>query len=154
MLRTAFVATALLCCSLPAIAQDALPSSAQDPATYEGFYYGSGEGDLTLDLTHIQDDQYGIAIDTVVPMENDMPGCAGGIEGEVLLSEKGGNFFVENEDYDASLGENPMNMRYCEISLKFDEKGMLIIEEKDGCLAYHGASCGFTGTLEHEAAGI
>lgn len=147
MLRTAFVATALLCYSLPAIAQDALPSSAQDPATYEGFYYGSGEGDLTLDLTHIQDDQYGIAIDTVVPMENDMPGCAGGIEGEVLLSEKGGNFFVENEMYDPKSDSPMFSERYCEIGIIFDGEGGIELEERKGCLEYHGASCGFTGNL-------
>lgn len=141
LLLTAFVFTGLT--ALPALAQE-----------HEGMWIGSGEGDLSVDLSHIQEDQYGISISTTVPISDDFTGCGGGIDGEVLLDSKGGNFFVENEDYDASLGENPMNMRYCEISLKFDEKGMLIIEEKDGCLAYHGASCGFTGTLEHEAAGI
>lgn len=129
----------------------ALPVLAQE---HEGMWIGSGEGDLTVDLSHIQDDQYGISISTTVRISSEFMGCGGGIDGEVPLDRQGGNFFVENEDYVGTEPESPMNMRYCEISLKFDKKGMLIIEEKDGCMYYHGASCSFTGTLEHEAAGI
>lgn len=129
----------------------ALPVMAQE---HEGLWSGSGEGDLTIDLTHIQADQYGISISTLVPISDEFMGCAGGIDGEVLLDSSGGNFFVENEDYDVAAGENPMNMRVCEIGLTFDDNGKLILEERDGCLAYHGASCSFTGTLEHDAAGI
>lgn len=129
----------------------AMPALAQE---HQGIWTGSGEGDLTVDLTHIQDDQYKIAISTIVPISDDFTGCGGGIDGEVLLDSKGGNFFVENEGYIGADPESPLNMRYCEISLKFDDKGMLVIEEKDGCMYYHGASCSFTGTLEHDAAGI
>lgn len=139
MFRTAFIAAALLC--------SALPASAEDATTFGGVYYGSGEGDLTLDLTHIEDDRYGISIDTVVPMENDMPGCAGGIEGEVLLSKKGGNFFVENEMFDPESDSPMFSQQYCEIGISFDGEGGVVLEERDGCIEYHGASCGFSGNL-------
>lgn len=129
----------------------ALPALAQE---HEGMWIGSGEGDLSVDLTHIQGDQYGISITTGVTMTDEFMGCGGGIDGEVLLDSNGGNFFVENEGYVGTEPEGIYNQRYCEISLTFDDKGMLVIEEKDGCMYYHGASCSFTGTLEHEAAGI
>jgi len=129
----------------------ALPALAQE---HQGYWMGSGEGDLTVDLTHIQADQYKIAITTVVPITEEFTGCGGGIDGEVLLDSNGGNFFVENEGYIGTDPESPMNQRYCEISLKFDKNGMLVIEEQSGCMYYHGASCSFTGTLEHDAAGI
>ncbi|MDV3250743.1 hypothetical protein DevBK_05285 [Devosia sp. BK] len=144
MFRTALLAAALLGTSMPVFAQDA--------TDYSGTYLGSGEGDLTLELNHIEDDAYGISIETVVPMENDMPGCAGGIEGEVLLSEGGGNFFVENEMYDPESDSPMFSERYCEVGLTFNEDGTVVMEERDGCLEYHGASCGFSGNLVHENA--
>ena len=146
MRRIALLATTLALLSGPALAQD--------PIGVEGLYMGHGEGELTVDITHIESDRYAISINTVVPMEDDIPGCGGGIEGEVLLDKKGGNFFVENEFYDPE-GDTPSSQaRYCEIGLSFDGKGELAIEERDGCISYHGAACGFTGTLLHDAAGI
>lgn len=145
MFRTAFLVAAVSLATLPAFAQDV--------NEIEGLYSGSGEGDLTLDLTHIEDDRYSISINTVVPIQEEFMGCAGGIEGEVLLSKKGGNFFVENEMYEPG-DDSPLNQRYCEIGLIFDGEGGVVIEERDGCLEYHGASCGFSGTLTHDAAGI
>lgn len=147
MLRAAFVATALALVAMPAFAEG-------DYNPIEGIYQGSGEGDLEVNLTHIEADRYSIAISTTVPMENNIPGCGGGIDGEVLLDEGGGNFFVENEGYIGTEPESLYNQRYCEISLKLDGNGELVIEEQSGCGYYHGASCGFTGTLTHDAAGI
>lgn len=144
MLRPLFAA-AMLTAGL-----SAAPASAQE---HQGHWFGDGEGQITLDLTHIENDVYGISINTIVPM-SDMGGCAGGVDGEVILSSEGGNFFVENELYDAAVGETPMNRRYCEIALTFNEDGTLTTEEQGGCLYYHGAACGFSGTLQHEAAGI
>ncbi|MCW5720772.1 MAG: hypothetical protein KIS86_06480 [Devosia sp.] len=138
---------------LAALCLAALPALAQDYDPLEGLYFGHGEGELTLELTHIEDDRYAISIDTLVPMENDLPGCGGGVEGEVLLTKKGGNFFVENEFY-VPDSPSPTNQRLCEIGLTFDGKGNLELEERSGCLNYHGAACGFSGTLVHEAAGI
>ncbi|NMA96523.1 MAG: hypothetical protein GX970_00175 [Phyllobacteriaceae bacterium] len=129
----------------------ALPIAAQE---HQGRYSGEGEGQLEVDLTHIEDDRYAISISTVMPISEQGGGCAGGIDGEVLLSKKGGNFFVENEDFDPALPASGYNQRMCEISLKFSKDGTLEIEEREGCLYYHGAACGFTGTLVHDAAGL
>lgn len=141
------------CVFLAATLVLSVPVSAQEVNLTEGLYSGSGEGDLTVDLEHIEDDRYAISINTVVPISDQFMGCAGGIEGEVLLSKRGGNFFVENEDYDPEGGPG-LNERYCEIGVTFDGDGNLSLEERSGCLAYHGASCGFSGTLTHDAAGI
>jgi len=143
MLRSLLVA-ATLALTLPALAQEV--------NTIEGFYSGSGEGELSMDLTHLDEDRYAIDIGTLVPMENDMPGCAGGISGEVLLTKRGGNFFVENEDYDPNV--TLLSHRQCEIAISFDGKGGVTLEEKEGCLSFHGAACGFSGTLTHDAGGI
>ena len=146
MRHTALLATTLALLSSPVLAQD--------PIGVEGLYMGHGEGELTTEITHIENDRYAISINTVVPMENDIPGCGVGLEVDVLLDKKGGNFFVENEFYDPE-GDTPSSQaRYCEIGLSFDGKGELAIEERDGCISYHGAACGFTGTLSHEAGGI
>ena len=143
MLRTILVAAAL---------SVSLPAMAQDVNETQGRYIGSGEGDLTLDLTHIEEDRYAISIETVVPMENDMPGCAGGVDGEVLLSKKGGNLFIENEMYEPGSDSPMSSEQYCEIGITFDGAGGVTLEERNGCLEYHGASCGFSGNLIHEGA--
>jgi hypothetical protein len=145
MFRTLFAVAALTI---------AFPALAEEVNEIEGIYTGSGEGELTLELTHIEDDRYSVAIETIVPIEDDMPGCAGGIEGEVLLSKKGGNFFVENESYDPESTSPMFSERHCEIRMSFDGKGGVELEEQSGCLEYHGAACGFTGSLTHDAAGL
>lgn len=144
MLR-AFLVVAALSATVSALAQEV--------NLIEGHYSGQGEGELTVDLSHIENDRYAISINTVTPMENDIPGCGGGVEGEVLLSEQGGNFFVENQYYDPDGGPLAAE-RYCEVGLKLDGQGGLEIEEQSGCIGYHGAACGFTGTLLHDAAGL
>lgn len=128
----------------------AAPLLAQE---HQGHWFGDGEGEISLDLTHIESDIYAISITTVVPI-SDMAGCGGGIDGQVILDSKGGNFFVENEDYDPDQDETGLNRRHCEIALTFNEDGTLTTEEQGGCLYYHGAACGFSGILQHDAAGI
>lgn len=142
----------LLAC-LAAIALLTTAVHAQDAGGFtveeqEGSYFGSGEGgELSVELKHLQDDIFAVSIETVVPMENDMPGCAGGIDGEINLEPTGGNFFVENEDYEPGSSNPMMSERYCEITLSFDEDGFLNLQEQAGCLAYHGAACEFTGQV-------
>ena len=132
---------------LLAIALLASPAHAQ-----QGTYTGSGEGELSAKIKLIQDDRYAISLETVVPMENDMPGCAGGVEGEALLDQTGGNLFVENEDYEPGSDSPMFGEQYCEVKLNFDDEGFLNIEEQSGCLSYHGAACGFTGQLLNDKA--
>lgn len=107
-----------------------------------------------MDITHLQDDIYKISIGTTVAMEGDLPGCGGGIDGEVKLSKEGGNFFVENESYDPNSTHPGLKERYCEIGLTFFEGRKLRLEERSGCIGYHGAACGFSGELVHDDAGL
>lgn len=132
----------------------AFPAHAQDPAGVEGFWTGRGEGDLTVDLKHLQDDIYKISVGTTVAMEGDAPGCGGGVDGEVKLDKTGGNFFVENESYDPNSTAPGLRERYCEIGLTFAEGRKLLLEERSGCIRYHGAACGFSGELIHDDAGL
>ncbi|UDF29023.1 UNVERIFIED_ORG: hypothetical protein LHK14_16100 [Roseateles sp. XES5] len=131
-----------------------VPAHALDPAGVEGFWSGQGEGDLTVDLKHLQDDVYKISIGTTVAMDGDLPGCGGGIDGEVKLDRAGGNFFVENESYDPNSTAPGLAERYCEIGLTFKEGRKLVLEERSGCIGYHGAACGFSGELLHDDAGL
>lgn len=139
---------------LPVLTGTAAPSLAQDPSGEQGVrvgqYYGYGEGDLTASLTHVQGDIYRVELPTVSPISDQGGGCAGSIDSEVIISKKGGYFFAENSDYDAALGDNPVNARLCEIGLRFVDG--ILVEERGGCMLYHGAACSFTGELVHESA--
>ncbi|MBJ3784214.1 hypothetical protein [Devosia sediminis] len=137
--------------ALAAFAVLAAPAMAQD---HEGLWSGQGEGDITLDLTHIEGDTYSAALETVVPISDQGGGCAGGVEGELDLTSDGGILSVENEEYDSAAEPSPVNAKVCEIALTFNADGTLTVEEKEGCLPYHGAACGFSGTLSHDAAGL
>lgn len=131
-----------------AVALFSIPTQAQ-----EGNYFGSGEGgELSAKIKRIENDAYAVSLSTVVPMENDYPGCSGGVDGEALLDTTGGNLFVENEDYVPGPDSPMLGEQYCEIKLSFDEDGFLNIEEQQGCLAYHGAACEFTGQLMNQDA--
>lgn len=115
-------------------------------ADIAGKWSGDGEGDLSAEITHIEADRYGVSLSTVVPI-GDTGGCAGGIDGEALFTAEGGNFFVENEDYNPAEPQSYYNIRMCEISFKITPAGKLITEEVEGCGYYHGAACGFSGEL-------
>ena len=115
-------------------------------ADIAGTWSGQGEGELSAEITHIEADRYGVSLSTLVPI-GDTGGCAGGIDGEALFTPEGGNFFVENEDYNPAEPQSYYNIRMCEISFKVTAEGKLITEEVEGCGYYHGASCGFSGEL-------
>ena len=67
MFRSLFAACLIsTLCAAPALAQE-----------HQGHWFGEGEGELTLDLTHIQNDIYGMSINTVVPISDMGGGCAG-----------------------------------------------------------------------------
>ena len=148
MLRTSLAVLVLSLC-LPAVA-----ASAQGVNEIEGLYSGQGEGELTVDITHVEGDRYGVAINTLVPMVDDMPGCAGDVSGEATLTDQGGTLQAENEFYDPHGDTPSAKAEFCEVALSFDGEGKLVIEEQDGCLSYHGAACGFTGELSHDAADL
>jgi hypothetical protein len=140
MLRLALPLLAAVLLAAPALAQ-------------EGNYVGSGEGgELTAKIKHIENDVFALSLSTTVPMEDNFPGCGGAIEGQAILDDTGGNFFVENEDYEPGSDSPMFGEQYCEIKLSFDEDGFLNIEEQQGCIFYHGAACEFTGQLLNENA--
>lgn len=146
MLRTLLPLAALLALTSATAFAEELP-------VREGTYYGGGEGgELTVKLKHLDGDVYAIDIGTTVPMENDIPGCGGGVSGELIMSPSGGNLFIENEDFVDGSSSPYENERYCEVNLTFDDDGFLNVQEQNGCLAYHGAACEFTGELVHESA--
>ena len=127
---------------------------AQDFDPVEGLYTGNGEGELSAEFSHIESDVYAFSISTSVPMENDIPGCGGGIEGEVVIRDNVGLFSAPNELYDATSDLTAFNTPQCQIRLEFDDNYGLVVTEEAGCTYYHGAACGFSGQLLHEAAGI
>jgi len=128
---------------------------AEDVDLREGFYSGSANGrQLTADFTHIENGVYDVSLNTLVPMVNGVPGCAGSIDGEVVVRDNVGVLTVPNELYDATSTLPAFSKAQCEIRLKFDDDFGLVITEEGGCTYYHGASCSFSGALEHDAAGI
>ncbi|UYO00108.1 MAG: hypothetical protein KIT02_02420 [Devosia sp.] len=144
MFRSILVAaTVAAFVSSPALAQD-----------YEGLWTGQGEGELELHLSHLDGDVYKLSLSTVVPISDLGGGCAGGVSGEVALTAEGGTFSTENEGYDPEEETSGFNQRYCEVTLRFNDDGSLVLEEQQGCLYYHGAACGFSGTVAHDAAGL
>ena len=122
---------------------------------YEG-HYSSGEGQsLTADLTPMAEKgRYAVSLSTTVAMVGDQPGCGGGIDGEAMFDGTTAMLSVENEGFDPQEAESPQNMRYCEVKMSVPEEYTLQIEELGGCSYYHGASCSFSGTLMHDAAGL
>jgi len=134
----------------------AASANAEDPNAVEGLYSNNApDGGMALeaDVTHLEGDKYSVSLSTVVPIRDNIPGCGGGIDGEVTLAGRTGVMSVPNEGYDPNatgLGNKPL----CEIRLTFDEDFKLVIEEMGGCTYYHGASCEFSGELIHDAAGI
>lgn len=145
------ISTAALAISFALVA---LPASAQDVSGLEGLYTGQGEGELTVDISQIEGDRYDVSINTLVPMVDDMPGCAGDISGEVTITEQAGLLQAANEFYDPNGDTPSAKAKFCEVALTFDGEGKLVIEERDGCISYHGAACGFSGELMHDAAGL
>ncbi|KKC39440.1 hypothetical protein WH87_04310 [Devosia epidermidihirudinis] len=147
MIRLAAIA-ALLCVS-------AAPAFAQDFDVLEGFYSGTSQGsELTATLTHVENGVYSAALSTTVPMKNDVPGCGGSIEGEVVIRDNVGLLTAPNELYDATSTLPAFKAEQCQIKLEFDGEYGLVVTEEEGCSYYHGASCSFSGELLHDAAGI
>ncbi|MET3925473.1 hypothetical protein [Devosia sp. 2618] len=146
------IKTALLAAALALTAGSAF---AQDFDVLEGNYFGNTDGsELTADLTHVENGVYAVSLSTTVPMVNDVPGCAGSIDGEVVVRDNVGLLTAPNELFDANSTLPAFSKPQCEIRLEFDDNYGLVITEEGGCTYYHGASCSFSGALEHEAAGL
>jgi len=128
---------------------------AEDVDLRAGLYTGSADGsELTAEIAHIENGIYDVSLNTLVPMVDGVPGCAGSIDGEVVVRDNVGVLTAVNELYDATSTLPAFSKAQCEIRLEFDDNFGLVITEEGGCTYYHGASCSFSGALEHEAAGI
>jgi len=132
------------------------PVFAQDDAIdRSGIYESEGDGQsLRVDLTHLSGDRYSAAISSTVPITDGVPGCGGGVAGELSIDGTDAMLSVPNEGFVEKEKETLQNSRFCKVSLTFLDEYTLELEEDSGCSYYHGASCSFTGTVVHEASGI
>jgi hypothetical protein len=110
---------------------DAAPAG--DP--WVGRWEGSGEGNLSARIRRGAAKPDYLVIDLVAGV----PGCSGA----VTLYGKPKDKAVLGESYDPNDPSAPV----CRVELSFDKKGMLTAEEVGSCTYYHGASCGFEGSL-------
>ncbi|HEY4251821.1 MAG TPA: hypothetical protein VGM87_11490 [Roseomonas sp.] len=119
-----------------------VPALAQPPG-FPGEYAGQGEGELSLRLHRLAGNRYRADITTT-----DAGRCAGGVDGEAEITPDGhGVLRTANEEYDPNASTPWLRERYCTITFRIEGRS-LRLEEGDGCLGFHGAACGFTGTLQ------
>jgi hypothetical protein len=110
---------------------DANPAG--DP--WVGRWEGSGEGNLSARVRRGTAKPDYLVIDLVTGA----PGCSG----SVTVYGKPRDNAVGGESYDPTDPGAPV----CTIDLSLDGKGTLTAEEVGSCTYYHGASCGFEGTM-------
>lgn len=133
----------------------AFPAAAENQTSYEGHYSNNNTAAiLDANLVRKAEDRYSISLSTNVPIKESQPGCAGSIEGEINITGKTTTLSVANEGFNTKVKETAQNKRYCEISIKFLNDYTMELQEVGGCSYYHGASCSFSGVVEHDASGI
>lgn len=115
-------------------AQDSPPSQSQQtssvsaPSNIAGTWEGRLEGDGGMEIK-LAPTGYDVAVNV-----SDASGCAGSIEGAGALS---GNAMMLTKKEDDQV---------CTITIKFS--GDTAELNEDNCSGYHGAACGFSGTLK------
>ncbi|MFC7067854.1 hypothetical protein [Brucella rhizosphaerae] len=133
----------------------AFPAAAENQTSYEGHYSNNNTAAiLDANLVRKAEDRYSISLSTNVPIKENQPGCAGSIEGEINITGKTTTLSVANEGFNTKAKETAQNKRYCEISITFLNEYTMELQEVGGCSYYHGASCSFSGVVEHDASGI
>lgn len=141
--------------ALVAVAMTGGAALAEGEFGFEGRYSSEEGQSLTADLTPMSEQgRYAVSLSTTVAMVGDQPGCGGGIDGEIMVDGTEATLSVDNEGFDPQEAESPQNMRFCEVKMSFPQDYTLEIQEIGGCTYYHGASCSFSGTLMHDAAGL
>ncbi|WP_349970006.1 hypothetical protein [Pseudomonas caspiana] len=122
--------------------------AAEDPLVREGTYFGSGDGgDVTVKLKAVGGGDYDASISTMVE-----GGCSGGVDGRMTFHGDTGVLSVPNPDYDLVTNSPLARHKACKVILTFNDEGFLQVDEKEGCLTFHGNACTFTGELVHESA--
>ena len=117
-----------------AAADAAGPAGEGDP--FAGIWTGrlEGIGRAVIEPRDAGQGAGAYSVDLIV--DEPTSGCSGGIEGPAKV--EGGALVLETDE----LGQT------CRITMT-PEGGSLIVGEA-GCMAWHGMSCGFSGTLERE----
>ncbi|MBR0653131.1 hypothetical protein GXW78_25975 [Roseomonas terrae] len=120
-----------------------LPALAQQPG-WAGTYAATDGSALEATLRAPQGDRYPIEIGT-----GDGEGrCTGAVGGEVALGAAGsGALQVPNDSFDPQSRIPWLRERYCRIEIAISGPRMTL-REGLGCLGFHGAACGFSGSLE------
>jgi uncharacterized protein YecT (DUF1311 family) len=106
---------------------------ADDP--WVGRWEGSGAGNLSASIRRGTAKPDYLVIDLVTGV----PGCSG----VITLYGKPRDDAVSGESYDPDDPSAPV----CTVDFSLDGKGTLTAEEVGSCTYYHGASCGFEGTM-------
>lgn len=105
---------------------------------WSGKWTGSGEGNLAVTIRRGTAKPDYLVIDLVT--------AAQGCSGAVTLYGKPDGAVVLGESYDPENRDIPV----CRVELSFDDTGLLATEVAGPCTFYHGAACGFDGTLTRD----
>lgn len=107
-------------------------SGVQAQISLEGRYAGRGEGKLSAAIKTAKGgpDRYDIVLRTRAR------NCAGDVSGRGIL-----------QDGVVTLRAKTDDPKGCTIRIE-PKAGTLKVEEGEGCLYFHGVSCGFSGTLK------
>lgn len=146
MVKLGWIAVALVTSASPTFSENYDPRS--------GHYQSESKQNLSVLLEHLSDKRYSINITTTVPMVGQMPGCGGGISGELVIETDEATLQIPNEGFIPNEPISQTNLEYCRIDLRFLDNYTIRMEEVSGCGYYHGASCSFSGDVVHEASGI
>jgi hypothetical protein len=102
----------------------------------QGKYTGQGEGKLTLDIRAAVTGKFPVLLSTSAVTAGGGR-CGGTLEGLGALS---GNTLAVLAERD---GER------CEVTIEFSaNRSRAEIEERRGCMSFHGPACGFTGSVQ------
>jgi hypothetical protein len=99
-----------------------------------GKYSGQGEGKLSLDIKPATAGKYQVSLSTAAASAGGSR-CGGSVDG---LGTMTGDTLLLVVDKDAG---------HCEVHLKFNGARTRAEIEESGCSGYHGAACGFDGTV-------
>lgn len=105
-------------------------TSPQANESISGRYSGTGEGDLEMNISEpMGDGTYKVSISTSAER------CGGSVEGVAKRSDNKLQLIVKSDGEEACNIEIAMTGKTAEVN------------EQDGCMSFHGAACGFSGSL-------
>lgn len=132
----------------------AMPVFSESYDQRSGQYQSETGQSLTVLLKPVSGGRYAVDITTTVPMTGNLPGCGGGISGEIEVADDAASLQIPNEGFIPDEPVSPRNLKHCRIDMQFLDQYTMRLNEVSGCGYYHGASCSFSGDVVHEASGI